>query len=188
MEDHSEGPVLLARDCTAIQIPYGNKITARAGTHLQVVQRLGDGITVRTDHGYLLRIEESDHDALGLAAAQPDGPDPTLAGAPGEPIAEADCWEALRSCYDPEIPANIVDLGLIYRCSPLTMPDGRQRVEVDMTLTAPGCGMGQVLQDDVQRKLMGLSNVCQVDVSLTFDPPWEPAMMSEGARLQLGMF
>ena len=176
-------PVLLSRDCEAIQIPYGNAITARAGTQLTIVHQLGDSITVRTDHGYLLRIDGTDADAMGL-----DPIDDATATTHAEgPVEESQLWDALKSCFDPEIPANIVELGLVYSCTPLTRDDGTQRVEVKMTLTAPGCGMGQVLKDDVEKKIMGLPNVAEVAVELVFDPPWDPTMMSEAARLQLGM-
>ena len=178
-----QDPVLLNRDCEAIQIPYGNAITARAGTQLTVVHQLGDSITVRTDHGYLLRIDGKDADAMGL---NPIGDDAAVAHT-GGPVEESQLWDALTSCFDPEIPANIVELGLIYSCTPTTLDNGTQRVDVTMTLTAPGCGMGQVLKDDVEKKIMSLPNIAEVDVQLVFDPPWDPTMMSEAARLQLGM-
>ena len=102
-------------------------------------------------------------------------------------VSEAGCWDALRSCYDPEIPANIVDLGLIYTCRPEPLPSGNHRVAVEMTLTAPGCGMGQVIKDDVEAKLLALPGVEAVDVALVFSPPWDPTMMTDAARLELGM-
>jgi probable FeS assembly SUF system protein SufT len=180
-----EKVLLLSRDCDAIQVPYGNTITAREGTKLFLVHQLGDTYTVRTEHGYLLRIAMADASALGLSAAVPapaDGP----ASRPG-PVEEADLWEVLKTIYDPEIPSNIVELGLIYTVKASPLPDGHQHVDVSMTLTAPGCGMGQVLQDDVERKLLEVPVVKSVQVQLTFTPPWDPTMMSDAARLQLGM-
>ena len=178
--------VTLTRDCDAIQVPHGNTITARSGTRLSIVHQLGDTYTVRTEHGYLLRIDGHDADALGLAnkaaVLEPTEP-PKAVG----PVDEAYLWEQLRTVYDPEIPANIVELGLIYECNIAPLPDGTQRVDVKMTLTAPGCGMGQVLKEDVERKLGAAPNVSVVEVELVFSPPWDPTMMSEAARLQLGM-
>ncbi len=179
----SEETVILSRDCPAIQVPYGNVITARAGTQFGIVHKLGDTFTVRSEHGYLLRIAADDADALGLekpAAASKDNQD-------GEPLDETALWDVLKCIFDPEIPANIVDLGLIYEVKPHILENGKQKIAVQMTLTAPGCGMGQVLQDDVQRKLLEQPGVCEVTVDLVFDPPWDQTMMSESARLQLGM-
>ena len=175
--------ITLARDCEAIQIPYGNTITAREGTQLTLVHQLGDAFTVRTDHGYLLRIDVKDAEALGLQAKSAAAP----VVASGGPLDEAALWDCLRSCYDPEIPANIVDLGLIYEVKPEVLANGTQRVDVKMTLTAPGCGMGQVLKDDVERKLREQPGISDVTVELVFSPPWDATMMTEAARLQLGM-
>lgn len=170
----------LTRDCDAIQIPYGNTLTARAGTEVSLVHKLGDTFTIRTDQGYLLRIDGKDADALGLDTkvdAAPTGEVPT------GPVEETVVWDQLRTCYDPEIPSNIVELGLIYEVK----VEGDNRVHVTMTLTAPGCGMGQVLKDDVERKVSAIAGVNGVDVDLVFSPPWDASMMSEAARLQLGM-
>lgn len=184
-------PITLTRDCPAIQIPYGNSLTAREGTVVTLVHKLGDTFTVRTMQGYLMRIDAEDADALG-EAGRLDG-EAEAARAPQGPLTEAHLWDVLRTCYDPEIPANIVDIGLIYSCQ--IMPpanddvaaDAGAQVQVQMTLTAPGCGMGQVLQDDVSRKLGAVPGVAHVHVDLVFDPPWDMAMMSESARLELGM-
>lgn len=177
-------PIVLARDCEAIQIPYGNTITARQGTQLTLVHQLGDAFTVRTDHGYLLRIDVKDADALGITPKDSPAASPAH---DGKPLDEAALWECLRSCFDPEIPANIVDLGLVYEVTPSPVPDGSQRVDVKMTLTAPGCGMGQVLKDDVEKKLREQPGISDVSVELVFSPPWDATMMTEAARLQLGM-
>ena len=175
--------ITLSRDCPAIQIPYGNSLTAREGTVVYMVHKLGDAYTVRTPQGYLMRIDSKDADALGQEAeAAPEAP-PERTG----PVTEAELWDVLRTCYDPEIPANIVDIGLIYSCTITGSDEAGAHVDVVMTLTAPGCGMGQVLQDDVERKLSAVPGVSRVRVELVFDPPWDMAMMSESARLELGM-
>jgi probable FeS assembly SUF system protein SufT len=178
----SDPSVILSRDCMAIQVPYGNEIVARAGTQMTVVHQLGDTYTVRSEHGYLLRIAGDDADALGL-----EKPQENVASKDGAPLDEAGLWEVMKTIYDPEIPANIVELGLVYEVHHTALPDNKQHIDVKMTLTAPGCGMGQVLQDDVKRKLSEQPGVVDVVVELTFDPPWDPTMMSEAARLQLGM-
>lgn len=177
--------ITLSRDCPAIQIPYGNSLTAREGTVVTLVHKLGDAYTVRTTQGYLMRIDCKDGDALGQeeeASAAPAAPvDRT------SPLQENELWDVLRTCYDPEIPANIVDIGLIYSCTIVSTDAAGAQVAVVMTLTAPGCGMGQVLQDDVTRKLSAVPGVANVRVDLVFDPPWDMTMMSESARLDLGM-
>lgn len=177
--------ITLSRDCPAIQIPYGNSLTAREGTQVYMVHKLGDAYTVRTMQGYLMRIDCADGDALGQkeeADAAPAAPQTRTT-----PLQESELWDVLRTCYDPEIPANIVDIGLIYSCSIVGTDDAGAHVAVVMTLTAPGCGMGQVLQDDVTRKLSAIPGVDRVSVELVFDPPWDMTMMSESARLDLGM-
>lgn len=176
--------ITLARDCEAIQVPYGNTITARMGTEVFVMQQLGDTFTVRSSQGYLMRIAGHDADALGLEVPSDTN---HKAADPNTPVQEAALWDVLKTVFDPEIPANIVELGLIYTVQASPRSAGGTQVAVEMTLTAPGCGMGQVLRDDVERKLSGVPGVAAVHVDMVFDPPWEPAMMSEAARLQLGM-
>jgi probable FeS assembly SUF system protein SufT len=164
-----------------IQIPDGTPLVLPAGTQVRVAQALGDTYTLVTPRGLMVRLDARDADAIGKEAAT------SVAGDAGS--IEEQVWGQLRTCFDPEIPVNIVDLGLIYDCS-LSEPDeqGNRRAHVTMTLTAPGCGMGQVLADDVKRKVEGLAGVSAADVELVFDPAWNPNMMSEAARLQLGMF
>ena len=181
-----EAPIELSRDCNAIQIPNGNGVTVRAGTRITLLQALGDTFTVRTAHGYLLRIGADDADAIGQTAPAPLA-EPSWLDTDNHEVQDEDLWEVLKSCYDPEIPANIVDLGLIYTCRGKARAEGGYGVDVEMTLTAPGCGMGQVLKDDVERKLMQVPGVREVRVEMVFDPPWDQTMMSESARLQLGM-
>jgi probable FeS assembly SUF system protein SufT len=173
-------PIVLARDCEATRIPGGTAEVLSAGTRVEIAQSLGGQFTVTTDQGGLFRIAGKDADALGQ---QP----PVAAAPPVEgPFEEQRVWEQLRTVFDPEIPVNLVDLGLIYRCEAVPLPDGGQRVEIDMSMTAPGCGMGDVLKEDVRRKIQGLPGVHDVRVEVVWDPPWDPSRMSDAARLQLG--
>ena len=178
-------PIALTRDCPAVLIPEGSEVTLAAGTEVYVTQALGGSVTVNV-HGNLARISAEHVDALGMERdrgpiAQSD------TGADGR-VDEGLIWDQLRTCYDPEIPINIVELGLIYRCEVSPLPAGGNRVEIDMTLTAPGCGMGPILVEDVRGKVSEVPHVTEVSVDLTFDPPWNSEMMSEAARLQTGMY
>jgi probable FeS assembly SUF system protein SufT len=172
--------VTFERDCNAIIIPDGFHVNVPQGTSGVIMQVLGGHYTVRVDTGYLVRVEGVDGDAIGLEV------DPALLGDPDGEVDEERVLEILSTCYDPEIPVNIVELGLIYGVDIDDVDEG-VRVVVQMTLTAPGCGMGQVLQDDIKRKLMRLVGVVDVEVELVFDPPWSMEKMSESARLELGM-
>jgi probable FeS assembly SUF system protein SufT len=176
--------VTLARDCEAIVIPHGYRTHLTKGTKLRVVQELGGSLTVTAEFGGLFRIDPEQFDALGREVPPAAG----AAEATSQPLEER-VWEVMRTCYDPEIPVNIVELGLVYDCRVLDAgPDGRHDVEVKMTLTAPGCGMGDVLAQDVESKLEKLPDVAAAKVEIVFDPPWNQNMMSEAARLQLGFF
>ncbi|HEX6902805.1 MAG TPA: putative Fe-S cluster assembly protein SufT [Thermoanaerobaculia bacterium] len=172
---------VVRRECRAVQVPEGTPAILSPGTRVRVTQALGSSLTVVTERGYLLRVEARDADALGLALAA--GPDLSQ----DIPL-EDRVWAQLRTCYDPEIPVNVVDLGLIYSCEIQELPEGGSRVDLKMTLTAPGCGMGPILAQDVKDKVQGLAGVQDVDVEIVFDPPWNPAMMTEAARLELGFF
>jgi probable FeS assembly SUF system protein SufT len=180
---------VLSRDCEAIAIPYGTVTRLPAGTAVRVLQQLGGSLTVSADFGGLYRVDPENFDALGLEAPAKEA----AAAAAARPLEER-IWEELRTCYDPEIPVDIVELGLVYDvhveppAPPVTEPGKKHHVSIKMTLTAPGCGMGEVLTQDVQRKLERLPDVERADVELVFDPPWNLSMMSEAARLQLGMF
>ena len=175
--------VLLSRETRGIQIPDGTPVTVPAGTSVRIAQALGDTYTLVMPWGAMVRIEARDADAIGK---EPAAEAASAAGEDSESLEER-VWGQLRTCYDPEIPVNIVDLGLIYDCT--LEGEGEARVaHVKMTLTAPGCGMGQVLADDVKRKLEGLPGIERADVEVVFDPAWSPSMMTEAARLQLGMF
>ena len=177
-------PIILSRDCEAIQIPSGQKVKLPAGSRVTVTQSLGGSYTVTTDQGYLVRIANKDADAIGEEAEASQAERLTAAAGPAD--LEKLVWDQLKTCFDPEIPVNIVDLGLVYHCQVTPLPDGGNKVDVKFTLTAPGCGMGQVLKGDMESKILSLSGVKDVDVEVVFDPPWDPSKMSDAAKLQLG--
>ena len=179
----SEEPVTLTRDVEAAVIPVGERVTLQKGGQAHITQTLGGSYTVIVN-GNMFRIEGKDADALGLEVAAK----PISTGTPvTQEQLEKEIWNQLRSCYDPEIPVNVVDLGLIYDCHLTPVSAGSHRVEVKMTLTAPGCGMGPMRAQDVQNKLLSLEGVDDVAVELVWDPPWNQGMMTEQAKLQLGL-
>jgi probable FeS assembly SUF system protein SufT len=175
-------PVTLARDVQAVLIPAGDEVTLAAGRRGFITQALGGSFTVYLD-GNLFRISGADADALG----KPPRRTPELPPGATDADVERIVWDQLRTCFDPEIPINIVDLGLVYECRLERREDGLRRVNIKMTLTAPGCGMGEVLVQDAREKLSLIPTLAEVDVELVFDPPWSHNMMSEAARLQTGM-
>lgn len=180
---YDRDPVTLKRACEAVMIPAGTRVIIPESTEVNVAQSLGGSFTVYVD-GNLLRIAGKDADALGLEPiAAPQLPE----NATTEEV-EQRVWEQMKTCYDPEIPINIVDLGLVYACTLTDREDGKKRVEVKMTLTAPGCGMGNILTADVKEKIESVPLVGEADVQLVFDPPWSRDMMSEAAKLQTGMY
>jgi len=172
----------LMRDCEVVLIPAGEKTVLPAGTQVVITQSLGGSYTVYAG-GALVRIDGKDADALGKEAMEVSH-DGELTG--DGTVDEAQLWEQMRSCYDPEIPINIVELGLIYSCKVEPQERGN-RVVVEMTLTAPGCGMGEILKQDVEQKLRSVANVTEVHVEMVFDPPWDTSKMSEAAKLQAGL-
>lgn len=178
-------PITLTRETDVVEIPSGINNKLSAGTVVRVMQNLGSTYTVYSDYGLMYRIDAKDADALGLssepAAAQASAPQQN------EPFSEKMVWEQLKTVYDPEIPVNIADLGLIYSCQIKDLEQGAHRIDIEMSLTAPGCGMGNVLKSDVETKLARLPTVREVHVEVVLDPPWGPARMSEAARLQLGL-
>jgi probable FeS assembly SUF system protein SufT len=180
---NSSDPITLTRDVEAAIVPIGSKVTLQKGEHAYITQSLGGSYTVLVN-GNMFRVEGKDADALGIE------PEAKPAGT-GLPVTqehlEKEIWNQLRTCYDPEIPVNIVDLGLIYDCHLEPIAASSYRVDVKMTLTAPGCGMGPMLAQDVQNRLLGLESVDDVAVELVWDPPWNQAMMTEAAKLQLGL-
>jgi probable FeS assembly SUF system protein SufT len=182
----SHEAVALHRDCEAVAIPNGNKVVLHAGDEVRITQSLGGSFTVTTEHGYMVRIAGKDADALGLEPAVQPSTDAAAAASTPEQVEKA-VWDQLRTCYDPEIPVNIVDLGLVYHCQATPLPDGGHKVEVRFTLTAPGCGMAGSLQMDMESKILSLPGVKECDVDVVFDPPWSRDMMSEAARLDLGI-
>jgi probable FeS assembly SUF system protein SufT len=180
---NSSEPITLTRDVEAAVIPVGSKVTLQKGEQAYITQSLGGSYTVIVN-GNMFRIEGKDADVLGLETAAK----PASTGAPvTQEHLEKEIWNQLRSCYDPEIPVNIVDLGLIYDCHLTPLSTSSYKVDVKMTLTAPCCGMGPMLAQDVQNRVLGLEAVDDVAVELVWDPPWNQAMMSEAAKLQLGL-
>ncbi len=175
-------PIELRRDCAAVAIPSGEPLGLRQGDTVVVVQSLGGTYTVQTDCGVLARIDGHDVDALGFAA-----PELIVAEANGGVFDIAQIMEALRNVYDPEIPVNVVDLGLIYHCDAQLLPDGGYRIDIKMSMTAPGCGMGDILCDEARRRALAVAGVAEVDVELVWDPPWDLSRLSEVAQLELGL-
>jgi probable FeS assembly SUF system protein SufT len=173
----------LGRDVLAVAVPAGHRVVLPRGANVDIVQSLGGSFTIKA-RGNLYRIDGKDADALGKEpVATPDAPTDA-----SDQDVENMVWDQLRTCYDPEIPINIVDLGLVYKCEVERLASGARGVDIEMTLTAPGCGMGDILAADVQQRIMEVPGIEQVKVDLVFDPPWNASMMSEEARLQTGMF
>jgi probable FeS assembly SUF system protein SufT len=174
----------LKRDCEATQVPYGGVQVLPAGSRVRITQSLGGSYTVTTEQGAMMRIEANNADALGLA---PDAKQAQAAEAAPVPFSEKLVWDRLKTVFDPEIPVNIVDLGLVYSCLITPAETGGYKIEIKMAMTAPGCGMGDVLRADIERKLSQLPEVRQVRAEIVFDPPWTPGRMSDAAKLQLGL-
>lgn len=176
-------PVTFERDCDAVMIPAGDEVMLPAGTVGYVTQALGGSFTVFVE-GNLFRLAGDDADAIGKEPL----PRPALPPDATDEDFEAAVWSQLETCYDPEIPVNIVDLGLVYSCEIAGSGSDGRDVRISMTLTAPGCGMGDILVEDVRSKIAMIPTARVVDVLLTFDPPWQQSMMSEAARLEVGMY
>lgn len=183
MRTHENEPFVLSRDVKAVMVPAGIEIELKSGQSGFITQALGGSFTLYME-GNLFRLAGADADAIGKDVVKA----PELPPNASDHDVQAAAWDQLRTCYDPEIPINVVDLGLIYECSVGTEPDGQRVVNVRLTLTAPGCGMGDVLVQDVRQKLEIIPTVARAEVELVFDPPWNQSMMSEAARLQTGMF
>ena len=182
MRSYENEPIAVQRDVRAVAIPAGVEVTLKVGQVGYITQALGGSFTVYVE-GNLFRIPGSEADGIGMTVAKPPEVPP---GASEEDIKNV-VWEQLKTCYDPEIPVNIVDLGLIYSCDVKQTEDATRTVDIKMTLTAPGCGMGEVLVQDVRDKVQVVPTVAHANVELVFDPPWNHTMMSEAARLQTGM-
>ena len=182
---HTNESVTLTRDVEASVVPVGTKVTLQKGEQAYITQSLGGTYSVVVN-GNMFRIDGKDADALGVeTAAKPTS-------ATGQPRTkeelEKEVWDQLKTCYDPEIPVNIVDLGLIYDCQVAPIGEGKSyKADVKMTLTAPGCGMGPVLKQDVENKLLSLEGIDDVNVELVWEPQWNQGMMTEAAKLQLGL-
>jgi probable FeS assembly SUF system protein SufT len=183
---NTEKSVTLRRECTAIMIPSGETITLPSGSSVWVTQSLGGSYTVMTNRGYMARIDGRDGDALGLPQLANVAIEITPDGEGADAVEKA-VWERLKSCFDPEIPVNIVDLGLIYDCAVAPLETGGYKAIVHFTLTAQGCGMGQFLKADIETRLLGVGGIREVDVQLVWDPPWNQSRMSAPAKQQLGM-
>lgn len=180
--------VSVTRDVEAVVIPAGNRILLLEGETVTITQAMGGGYTVTTPQGFLARIDGKDADALGKeVVVSPGGSEVSGAGTAPRSRKEMEerVWDALRTIYDPEIPVNIVDLGLIYQC---VVEEGERgpRVDIEMTMTAPGCGMGDILRAEAEEKIRGIPGVAEVRVDIVWDPPWDQSRMSEAARLELG--
>ncbi|TFD74202.1 putative Fe-S cluster assembly protein SufT [Cryobacterium sp. Sr8] len=175
--------ITLSQNCQATVIPGGQPMLLQAGEEVVVTQTLGHSVTVQTAMGYLVRISAEDSAALGLSQPVAE----TRATTEG-PFELDQVFAQLRNVFDPEIPINVVDLGLIYLCQAEPRPDGTHRVEVKMSMTAPGCGMGDVLKEDARTAIQSVPGVGEIDIELVWDPPWGQDRMSEAARLQLGMY
>ncbi|MDY7226790.1 putative Fe-S cluster assembly protein SufT [Hyalangium rubrum] len=180
------GMVVLERECEATLIPSGDRVMVPAGTDLRVMQTLGGNVTVQAiSNGQLLRIAAKDAAVLGEEyVEQPKTP--AAEASADAPFEEERVWEQLRTVYDPEIPVNIVELGLVYQCQATPLPEGGHKVDIQMTVTAPGCGMGPVLQEDVRQKVLSVPGVKEAHVELVWEPAWDQSRMSEVARLELG--
>src|SRR5260221_10446227 len=180
MSEHNE--IVLSRDCEAIQIPAGLKTTIPADTKVIITQNLGGSYTIACDYG-LFRISDSDPDAPGA--------EPKTSGKkeehPNGEGAEDAVWDQLRTVYDPDIPVNIVDLGLVYDCQVTNAPETGTRVDVKMTLTAPGCGMGPAKAQDPKLKILSISVWHEASVELFWDQPWNQHMISEAGKMKLGL-
>ena len=173
----------LSRDCDAVQIPSGAAVVLPKDTPADITQTLGGTFTVRTPMG-LYKIQGKDADALGQEVPE------EAAAAPVDPKAELDekiVWDTLRTCFDPEIPVNIVDLGLVYDLFTEKLMSGGHKVQVKMTLTAPGCGMGPSIAADAQEKLLRLPAVAEAFVDIVWDPPWHQSMITAEGRKILGL-
>ena len=184
---HNVTSVELTRDCEAVQIPNGSKFILPKGTAVDITQTLGGTYTVHAPGG-LYRISGQDADALGVETAVPAVPAVATPSSqqPGE-VEEGLVWETLRTCFDPEIPVNIVDLGLVYDMSIQKLANGQNCVNVKMTLTAPGCGMGSVIAGDAQQKILSLEGVEEANVEIVWDPPWHQSMITAQGRRVLGL-
>jgi len=189
----SAATVVLPTDCMVTLIPEGHATVLRAGETVTVTQALGGTVTVVTESGRLARISTHDAAALGLiadeSASDPlDSPGGGQSQSTSAPFDYEQVIEAMKTVFDPEIPVNIVDLGLVYGCDVLDAANGGKRLEIKMSMTAPGCGMGDVLAYDVQSRVLRVPGVSEAEVELVWDPPWDPSRLTDAGRLELGFY
>jgi len=177
--------VTFGRNAEAVMIPSGERVLVPQGATGTITQSLGGTFTIITDRGLMIRISGKELEAIGKADENAAEAKPVEEIEPDE--LEQLVWDQLKTCYDPEIPVNIVDLGLVYDCRLINKPEGGTKVEVKMTLTAPGCGMGPAIAHDAQSKILSIDGVDEADVQLVWDPPWNQNMISEAGRMKLGM-
>lgn len=179
-------PIQLLRDCEVTTIPYGQKTMLEEGEYVEIAQQLGSSVTVNTQYG-LVRVDGHNLDAIGLEVSEVTEED-TSTRHSDEPFDMERVTDALSTIYDPEIPVSIVELGLVYRCDEIITESGSRRIEIDMSMTAPGCGMGDVLRMDAMQAVQVVPGVDEVEVNVVWDPPWDASRLSDAARLQLGMY
>lgn len=182
MKPNQHTLIELKRDCNVTLIPSGEKLKLWEGDRVVVTQALGGSFTVKTEMGYLALINALDADVLGLENTMEEE-----IAVEGEPFNLEKVIEKLETVFDPEIPVNVVDLGLIYVCKAHPLTDGGHQVEIKMSMTAPGCGMGDVLKEHARAKVQMVPGVVDVDIEIVWEPAWDSSRMSEAARLQLGM-
>ncbi len=182
----TDKPIILRRDCHAVMIPSGEAVLLPAGSTVWLTQALGSAFTVMTDHGYSVRVDGQDSDALGIEGDEIFRAVMKTGGEANSSVQDH-VWQQLRSCFDPEIPVNIVDLGLIYNCQVDALGNDRYRAVVRFTLTSPGCGMGQFLKEDIRKKLLSIPGVIEAEVDLVWEPAWNQSMISPSAKQQLGI-
>jgi probable FeS assembly SUF system protein SufT len=182
MNSMDNAPVVVRRDVEGLMVPSGIPITLPTDALVYITQAMGGSFTVYYE-GNLVRVPGADADALGKEPVKP----PMLPDDATDEQFEALAWEQLKTIYDPEIPINIVDLGLVYECTIRRLPSGQRAVNIVMTVTAPGCGMGEILVEEARQKISIIPTVAETDVELVFDPPWSQEMMSEAARLEAGL-
>jgi probable FeS assembly SUF system protein SufT len=178
--------ITVSRDMDATAIPSGEPVRIPGGTGATITQALGGSYTLITDMGWMVRVSGKEVEAIGKEVPKEVEISADAAKEDLEPLV----WDQMKTCFDPEIPVNIVDLGLVYLCelNDVEGEHGKYDVEVKMTLTAPGCGMGPVLADDVRQKIESLAPIRKANVEIVFDPMWDRSMMSDAAKLQLGMY
>lgn len=173
---------VLGRDVEVTAIPYGDRITLKQGSPVIISQALGGSYTLVTMQGYMVRLDGRDADAVGKEPEKAPSAEDLRSRTLDELV-----WDRLKTCYDPEIPVNIVELGLVHSAEVADLPEGGKKVAVRFTLTAPGCGMGDILKQDIERRLLEIPGVKETDVQIQLDPPWDQSKMSDAARLQLGL-